>query len=236
MWLIARTPSAPRDGLAALSLAAAVLEHQLPRTVADIAQGSDPLVSVCPCVELIAAGFAIWSSGPEPMDAAPWVTPIPSARPVRAARVRRAPHRPLPPIAHPPLLDHPIWADLRPYVHMTQIGTGVDGRTPRPRIDVQRLPLDLLLRVIAVEVPCCACGRLTHPIRRRAGPVLRRDEDPERATSQGLYYAATCPLDISSRCSKGRAATADYDAMAREMGYSPDSFDTGAGPDPEADS
>lgn len=113
------------------------------------------------------------------------------------------------PTLAPHLTEHPIWPDLLPYVHIEPYARDGGHEHPRHRIEVRRMPAELLAAALAVEVACCACGNPMHPIRLRRG------------APSGAYYAASCPLDVSLPCSRGPEARADYTRMVGEVPPTP---------------
>lgn len=113
----------------------------------------------------------------------------------------------------PPLLRHPLWPELKPYLRAEAAGEGERHRR-RYRIEVERLPVVLLPEALALKVPCCACGRRIHPIRKRRPPGNKRSR---RQSAAGLYYAAACPLAQCVGCSRGIEAKANYAAMAAAL-------------------
>lgn len=97
------------------------------------------------------------------------------------------------------ILDHPIWPVLEPYINDQVYGRDGGPDHPRHRFDVHP-PTDgvLLRRFLATTMPCVTCGTEIHPIRSRA-----------KGRGQ-LYYAATCPLDVTYGCARSRAARTEY--------------------------
>jgi len=107
------------------------------------------------------------------------------------------------------VIDLAIWPEVRPYVHIEKyIRDGGSIGKCRHRIELRAMPPPLRLRVLAVTMPCVACGRTIHPFRDRHAPAKRG-----RANGH-VYYAACCPLDISIRCSRGTEARDEYVRVA----------------------
>ena len=102
------------------------------------------------------------------------------------------------------ILTHPLWPELRPYVHIGVYGRDGGPDNPRHRIDVRTPDSGVVLRrLLAITMPCVVCQRPIHPVRtRRKGP---------------LYYAATCSLDVSYACARSAEARTEYDAVKRAM-------------------
>lgn len=98
----------------------------------------------------------------------------------------------------PPILQHERWPLIRSLIRHSQYDRD-DGRH-RFDIDVPREHKSLLLNI---RVECVTCGRLMNPIRQR------------NSSSPHAYIAVACPLTVSPRCSKGRAASDAYEAIAR---------------------
>lgn len=100
------------------------------------------------------------------------------------------------------LIFHPIWPKLREHLHIVECAQdgGVDD--PRIRIEFLDLPERFMHELVTIEIPCVACERPNHPLRRREGDAW----DMGR-----LYYAPACPIAIRTACSRGRAAELEYE-------------------------
>jgi|SRR5262245_7810358 len=98
-----------------------------------------------------------------------------------------------------------LWPAIHPLVRIQRYDRDGGHRHPRHRIEVAD-PRDSRLRValLALEVPCCACGRTMHPIRERRGG------SPTRHT---LYVAVACPLPVRVGCARGEAAHLEYERI-----------------------
>lgn len=98
------------------------------------------------------------------------------------------------------LIFQPIWDRIQEYLHIVECAQdgGVDD--PRIRIEFLGLPERLSRELAFFEMPCVACERPNHPLRRREGDGWDR-----------LYYAPTCPLSANIACSRGNAAMLEYE-------------------------
>lgn len=107
------------------------------------------------------------------------------------------------------ILHHQLWPQLREYFRAEAYGrdTNHQGYTRR-RLEVIA-PHDYNRRtwLLTLRAPCVCCGRMIYPIRERRGG--------------GLYYAATCPLISSPRCSKGRDASDEYKRVVEYLEHHP---------------
>jgi len=96
----------------------------------------------------------------------------------------------------------PLWAELKKFV-VIQI-YGRDGHpNPRFRINFRPMPQDLLVKALALTIPCAACGDPVHPVRIGKG--------------FGLYYAGSCPLTKNIACSRSGKVSAEYIAIKAEV-------------------
>lgn len=104
------------------------------------------------------------------------------------------------------ILNHPSWHELRPYVRLEQYGRDTGSNGPRIRIEVLQPSDGRLARMfLALTMPCVACHKLIHPIRQREG-------------HGHWYYAATCPLEKTFSCARGRAARQEYLLVRKAIG------------------
>jgi hypothetical protein len=97
------------------------------------------------------------------------------------------------------LIFHPIWPRIREYLHVVECAEdgGVDTRI---RIEFLDVPERLARECVMIEMPCVACERPNHPLRRRKTDYWDR-----------IYYAPACALMIDIACSRGRAAELEYE-------------------------
>ncbi len=90
------------------------------------------------------------------------------------------------------IVFEPVWEELKKYLHLVEHGDQV-------RIDFLDVPELRARELVMYEMPCIACLRPNHPIRRREGDFFDR-----------LYYAPTCELTRRMGCSRSRAAALEY--------------------------
>lgn len=96
-----------------------------------------------------------------------------------------------------------LWPKIKPYLHIDHYARDRGHHEPRIRIGFSDLP-DALGRELAfVQMPCVACQRPIHPLRRRIGDGWDR-----------LYYAPCCPVATRAACSRSRAAMLEYQRFA----------------------
>jgi hypothetical protein len=102
------------------------------------------------------------------------------------------------------ITSHPLWEDLKPFIIIETYDRDGGHPNPRHRIELS-IPLHhpLFLQAIAISIPCAACKSLISPFRTR-NPKLRGNP------SGRLYFAATCPLNVNTSCSRGLAAKYEY--------------------------
>lgn len=100
------------------------------------------------------------------------------------------------------LFEHPIWPYLVPYVHMSE---------GRDNLDLLQLPDELRMLALQVQVNCVSCGRPINCLRARAKSTRSRVAGTE--TERRLFYAATCPAESDSGCSRTKAAQAHKDLV-----------------------
>lgn len=94
----------------------------------------------------------------------------------------------------------PVWKRLQEYLHIVECAEDGGITDPRIRIEFLDLPERLARELVTYQMPCVACERPNHPLRRREG------DDWDR-----LYYAPTCPLTTRMSCSRGNAAMLEYE-------------------------
>jgi hypothetical protein len=108
------------------------------------------------------------------------------------------------------LVEHPLWQFIKPHMKVEACAQDGGPMNPRYRYEVKTLPAWLEPQALLIQIPCCKCGKLIHPIRRREGENQRADSGP-------LYYAVACPQSENRRCSRGKAASAAYERMKKEL-------------------
>jgi len=98
------------------------------------------------------------------------------------------------------LIFLPPWKRLKEYLHVVECARDGGIDEPRIRIDFLGVPDRLSRELVMVQMPCVACERPIHPLRRRIGDGWDR-----------LFYAPTCPLTVNLACSRSRAAELEYE-------------------------
>ena len=98
------------------------------------------------------------------------------------------------------IIFEPVWAKVRPYLHVVEYDRDGGHENPRIRIDFLNMPEKLAREVVMVTMRCVHCQRPIHPLRRREG------DDWDR-----LFYAPTCLITVRVACSRGRAAELEYE-------------------------
>ena len=93
-----------------------------------------------------------------------------------------------------------VWEQLEPHLHVVECAKDGGVDEPRIRIEFLDVPEQLARSLVMFQMPCVACQRPNHPLRRREGDFWDR-----------LYYAPTCPLTTRMACSRGRAAELEYE-------------------------
>jgi len=101
------------------------------------------------------------------------------------------------------LIHLPIWTRIKQYLLIDYYARDRGHEEPRIRIGFVDLPESLGRELCFVEMPCVACQRPIHPLRRRVTDGFDR-----------LFYAPTCPLSVRTACSRGRAAMLEYQRFA----------------------
>lgn len=111
----------------------------------------------------------------------------------------------------PRLERFPRWAELRPYLRIESYDRDGGHRHPRHRIEFRGVPMNLALEALAYQIPCVACGELVQPFRER----LTRNPRPRAGAwiHHGFYYAPSCTLRHRIACSRGAAASREYEAV-----------------------
>ena len=111
------------------------------------------------------------------------------------------------------LVGSEIWEEARPWIQLQRYLREGGSDNPRIRIEVSNdAPFALLRRLVATEMPCVACGEAMHPFRSR-----KPKGDKRGGTPQHLYYAAACPLKVNIGCSRGRAASDEYEHIVSSL-------------------
>ena len=94
----------------------------------------------------------------------------------------------------------PFWERLQNYLLVDEYVRDRGHQEPRIRIGFVELPESWSRELVMYEMPCVACERPNHPLRRRVGDPWSR-----------LYYAPSCELSKRFSCSRGRAAALEYE-------------------------
>lgn len=93
-----------------------------------------------------------------------------------------------------------VWEQIRYHLVVDIYDKDGGHKDPRIRIGFDDLPEALARSLVLFEMPCVACERPNHPLRRRVGDPWSR-----------LYYAPACQLAVSLSCSRTRAAELEYE-------------------------
>ena len=93
----------------------------------------------------------------------------------------------------------PVWERLESHLHIDRYARDRGHAEPRIRIGFVDLPEPFARELVQIEMPCVACARPIHPLRRRVGDDWNR-----------LFYSPTCELSKRYACSRGRAAALEY--------------------------
>lgn len=94
----------------------------------------------------------------------------------------------------------PVWETVKKYLVVDIYDRDGGHEDPRIRIGFDDLPERLGRSLVFLEMPCVACGRPIHPLRRREGDPWSR-----------LFYAPTCPIAVRINCSRTRSAELEYE-------------------------
>jgi hypothetical protein len=89
-----------------------------------------------------------------------------------------------------------VWPLIRPHAHLAA------GRYDR--LDFLQLPDDLRERALQVLAQCVSCGAVVNPLRARA--ASKRSRVAGTSIERRLFYAATCPQERDSGCTRTREA------------------------------
>lgn len=103
------------------------------------------------------------------------------------------------------LTEHPIWPTLKPLIRIEDYARDGGHRHPRHRIEVLTPTREVCDELLAVEMPCVACGSVIHPIRQRHATQGRNT----------LFVAVTCELKVNIGCARGAAARDEYKKIVR---------------------
>lgn len=93
----------------------------------------------------------------------------------------------------------PVWPELSKYLFVEEYDRDGGHESPRIRIEFRDVPGATYNIAIWTQLPCVACGRPIHPVRAREGDKNR------------LYLAVACPIGVRIECSRGRAASEEYE-------------------------
>ncbi len=99
------------------------------------------------------------------------------------------------------ITDHAQWKLVRKYMYLEPCKDG-DSKNSRNRIEFKTAPEEDAKLLLALKMPCVACGKSIHPIRSR-----------NKKLGTGLYFASSCSQDKSRACSRGNAAREEYDLV-----------------------
>lgn len=112
------------------------------------------------------------------------------------------------------LFAHPLWPGLVRSIVVeagTLLATG--RRHRRLELPVHEMAVERVKAILAMRVPCAACGSSIQPFRSRKGKSAGRAERPGR-----LFLALTCALEDRIGCSRGSAASEAYERVLRHIG------------------
>jgi len=112
-------------------------------------------------------------------------------------------------------VDHPRFAEVAPFFVVEVYDRDGGHTSPRVRLEVHPPDATTGLRWLTLAMPCVECGAAIHPIRQRAGESARGG--PKKPSLLHLYFAPTCPLAVSLRCSRGAAARDEYIRVRRAV-------------------
>jgi len=97
------------------------------------------------------------------------------------------------------IIFEPVWKRLEDHLHIVEYARDRGVVEPRIRIEFLDMTESVARELVFFEMPCVACGRPNHPLRRREGDGWDR-----------IYYAPTCALHVRTSCSRSRAAALEY--------------------------
>lgn len=95
---------------------------------------------------------------------------------------------------------HPLWPRIKGFLHVEPYGKDTSRKKVRHRIEFQEMPRELADKAVEQKVPCINCGRSISVVRARHG-------------EGSLYYSPACPQTESLSCSRGRAASDEYESV-----------------------
>jgi hypothetical protein len=113
-------------------------------------------------------------------------------------------------------LSHPLWSSLASAIVVeagTLLATGRKHR--RLELPVHDMPDERVKAILAMRVPCAACGAPMQPFRPRKGKSAGRAERPGR-----LFLALTCALEDRFGCARGHAASDATERVIRAIAAS----------------
>lgn len=106
------------------------------------------------------------------------------------------------------ILDHPEWPTVKWCLRLEYYGRDPrpdDEDEPRHRVELRtHLPPELEQHLLALVSPCVHCGKPMSPIRQRTG-------------GGAAYFAATCADGLQGACSKGKAASDEYERIKQAL-------------------
>jgi hypothetical protein len=101
---------------------------------------------------------------------------------------------------------YPIWQKVQPYIKIEVYDKDGGHKHPRVRIELDSAtPDELKKELLEFTMPCVACGHMIHPFRVRNAGSKRSSH-----TSDHIFYAPTCPLNVNIGCSRGGEARDEY--------------------------
>lgn len=95
---------------------------------------------------------------------------------------------------------HPRWLELLPHLEAQRYDRDGGHKDPRYRIEADAPDNPTGEDWLTITMPCVQCQKVVKPFRVRLGQL----------SSRHLFYAATCPLNVDIRCSRGAAVRAEY--------------------------
>lgn len=107
------------------------------------------------------------------------------------------------------LLGYQEFLEWRRYIVVETYDRDGGHEHPRFRIEL-RAPVEVVQAALVFKMRCVACARHMFPFRLRSGSRVT-------AYGAGVYFAATCPLNVSMGCSRSRAAAEEYKLVANAV-------------------
>lgn len=106
-----------------------------------------------------------------------------------------------------PILSHPLWPLVRPWITFEVYDRDGGHAHPRYRLECHPPPSPSLRKVLLdIETTCARCGKTIHPIRARKG-----------SRHNQLFLAVSCDLDTCYGCSRGPEARDAYIAIRLDL-------------------